>query len=265
MSVEPDIEISDVNGSKTVAAVERAADVLMYFTRRDSVDLGVTDIANGLGLSKAAVHRLLASLRTRNLVFLDERTRRYSLGPSALLLGLSALDRLEVRRLAASELPAISADTQETATLSMRVGDTRVYIDQVTPNREVIMSITIGRPYPLHAGASSKAFLAFLPQEEIEQYLHKSLPKLTQATVTDRRALAKELRTIQAKGWAQSHEERQTGAASVAAPVLDHRGVPIAVLSVCGPAERFRTEVDASAERLLITTRALSKQLGYRA
>lgn len=264
ISAEPEIELSDVNGSKTVAAVERAADVLLYFTRSDAPDLGVTDIATGLGLSKAAVHRLLASLRTRNLVIIDERTRRYSLGPSALMLGLSALDRLEVRRLAAGELADISADTMETATLSMRVGDMRVYVDQVTPKREVIMSVTIGRPFPLHAGASSKAFLAYLPQEEIDHYLHKSLPKLTKSTVTDRRALAKELRGIVSTGFARSREERQTGAASVAAPVLDHLGQPAAVLSVCGPEHRFLAEADACAERLLTTTRALSKQLGYR-
>jgi len=258
------MELSDVNGSKTVAAVERAADVLLCFARSDSPDLGVTDIATGLGLSKAAVHRLLASLRTRNLVVLNERTRRYSLGPAVLMLGLSALDRLDVRSLATAELAAIAADTMETATLSIRVNDTRVYVDQVTPRREVIMSVTIGHPYPLHAGASSKAFLAYLPADEIEHYLAQSLPKVTRSTVTDRRALAKELEAIVARGWARSKEERQTGAASVAAPVLDRDGRPVAVLSVCGPADRFGPEAEACAERLLESTRKLSTRLGYR-
>ncbi|HEX3792489.1 MAG TPA: IclR family transcriptional regulator [Pseudonocardiaceae bacterium] len=263
-TTETDFELSEVNGSKTVAAVERAADVLLYFVRADSATLGVTDIATALSLSKAAVHRLLASLRTRNLVVLDERTRRYSLGPSALVLGLSALDRLDVRRLAAVELASICADTEETATLSMRVGESRVYVDQVTPKREVIMSVTIGRPFPLHAGASSKAFLAFLPQEEIDHYLAQSLPKVTKSTITDRRALARELREIADRGWARSIEERQTGAASVAAPVLDHTGRPAAVLSVCGPADRFQPEAETCAARLLQTTRDLSTRLGYR-
>ncbi|MEO8347289.1 MAG: IclR family transcriptional regulator, partial [Acidobacteriota bacterium] len=45
------------------------------------------------GLSKAAVHRVLASLRSRGLVDLDERTRRYSLGVSTMKLGLAYLDR----------------------------------------------------------------------------------------------------------------------------------------------------------------------------
>lgn len=261
---EPDMELSDVNGSKTVAAVERAADVLLCFARSDGPDLGVTDISTALGLSKAAVHRLLASLRTRNLVVLDERTRRYSLGPALLMLGLSALDRLDVRGLATAELAAIAADTMETATLSIRVNDTRVYVDQVTPRREVIMSVTIGHPYPLHAGASSKAFLAYLPQAEIDRYLSQSLPKVTSSTVTNSRTLAKELREIVAQGWARSSQERQSGAASVAAPVLDRDARPVAVLSVCGPADRFAPEAEACAARLLESTRKLSAQLGYR-
>ena len=45
-------------------------------------DLGVTEISAELGLSKAAVHRILTSLRSRDLVCVDECSRRrYSLGP----------------------------------------------------------------------------------------------------------------------------------------------------------------------------------------
>jgi IclR family acetate operon transcriptional repressor len=259
-----ELDLADVNGSKTVASVERAADILLHFAHTDRPDLGVTDIANDLGLSKAAVHRLLSSLRTRNLVSLDPNTRRYSLGASALMLGLSALHGLDVRRLASAELPAISRDTSETATLSIRSNDVRIYVEQVTPPREVIMSVSIGRAYPLHAGSSSKAFLAFMEPQEIEHFLSQSLPKLTDDTVTDRRVLAKELRQIAARGWAQSINDRQAGAASVAAPVLDHSGRPVAVLSVCGPAERFAPEAAACAERLLVSTHKLSAQLGYR-
>jgi DNA-binding IclR family transcriptional regulator len=215
-------------------------------------------------MSKAAVHRLLASLRSRGLVTLDDRTRRYSLGPNAVMVGLRALDQLDVRRLASAELKGISSDTQETATLSVRTGENRVYIDQITPRREVIMSVMIGVPYPLHAGASSKAFLAFLPDDEIEGYLARALPKITPATVTDRRALHRELKLIATRGWATSSGERQAGAASVAAPVLDHRGSPVAVLSVCGPESRFAPEFDRCRERLLESTRALSRQLGFR-
>ncbi len=85
-------------GSQTIATVERAADVLAMFSRAQEPTLGVTEIASALALSKAAVHRILASLRTRHFVDLDDETRRYSLGPAAFALGLAYQSRLDVRQ-----------------------------------------------------------------------------------------------------------------------------------------------------------------------
>jgi IclR family transcriptional regulator, acetate operon repressor len=214
-------------------------------------------------MSKAGVHRVLASLRGRGLIEFDERTRRYLLGPALLSLGLRYLAGLDVRQLAQPELCELSAATCETATLSLRTGDTRVYVDQVTPLREVIMSVTIGVPYPLHAGASSKAFLAFLGAQQVESYLRGDLRALTERTITDQGRLRAELRGIAARGWAESSGERQPGAASIAAPVFDHRRQPVAVLSVCGPAERFTRHSTEHAAALLAVTRRLSATMGF--
>jgi IclR family transcriptional regulator, acetate operon repressor len=248
--------------ARSVATVERAVDVLLHFTEVEANTLGVTEVATSLKMSKSAAHRILSSLRRNNLVQLDEATRRYSLGPLAMRLGLSYLGGLDVRQLAAAELHRLSEQTDETATLSLRTGETRIYVDQVVPPREVIMTVSLGVPFPLHAGGSSKAFLAFLTDDEIDAYLVKNLQPLTAATITDPRNLRRELNRIRKRGWAQSFGERQAGAASVAAPVFDHLDRPAAVISVCGPAERFRKEVDACTEELMATTARLSAQMG---
>ncbi|WP_106398836.1 IclR family transcriptional regulator [Actinocorallia populi] len=252
------------NTGQVIATVERAVDVLMYFVETPAATLGVTEIAETLGMSKAAVHRILSSLRGRHLIALDPVSRRYSLGIGAMRLGLAYLDRLDVRHIVAPELVTLSQRTDETATLSLRTGRTRVYADQVTPAREVIMSVSLGVPYPLHAGGSSKAFLAFLGDEEIEAYLSEvRLEPLTDRTIDDVPRLREELAEIRERGWAQSFAERMSGAASVAAPVFDHHGRPVVVVSVCGPLERFREEVDACVDALLDSTRRLSAQMGW--
>lgn len=248
---------------QTITSVERAADVMLLFARANSQSLGVTEIADQLSLPKAAVHRILSSLRSRSLVELDESTRRYLLGPASMTLGLRYLARLDVRRLALPALHELSTSTQETATLSLRTGDTRVYVEQVTPVREVIMSVSLGVPFPLHAGASSKAFLAFLPEEQVSAYLDRGLAALTGATITDPGLLRAELAAIRERGWAYSDGERQPGAASVAAPLFDHLGIPAAAVSVCGPAGRFAAEADENAWRLLAITRRLSTAMGF--
>ncbi len=250
--------------SQTIGAVERAIDVLLLFANGGRAELGVTEIAAELGLSKAAVHRILASLRSRDLVWLDLDSRRYRLGTAALSLGRAYLSRIDLRSMASGELDWLSAQSGETATLSIRSGDVRMYVDQVVPEREVRMEVAVGHPYPLHAGASSKAFLAFLPDHEIDAYITRSgLAAMTDRTVTDERALRAELGEIRARGYALSFGERQAGAASAAAPVFDHEGRPSAVVSVAGPSERFESEVDRAVELLLSATGRLSERMGY--
>jgi DNA-binding IclR family transcriptional regulator len=255
------------SGSATIATVERAADILMHFATTAQNDFGVTEISEDLGLSKAAVHRVLASLRSRGLVELDERTRRYSLGVSAMKLGLTYLDRIDVRRVALPYLQELTARTAETATLSVRVGDrSRIYVDQITPEREVIMSVMLGEPYPLHAGASSRALLAFLPQEKIEAYIaSRPLESMTASTIIDPDLLREDLAAVREQGWARSSAERKNGAASVAAPVRGHDGYAVAVVSVCGPLERFSAEFEGCRDALLHATRMLSRQYGFEA
>jgi len=251
---------------QTIVTVERAADVLMYFAQSPSPTLGVTEIAGALGMSKAVVHRILASLRGRGLIELDPASRRYSLAVGAMRLGLAYLDHLDVRRIAVPEMAALSRRTGETATLSIRTGWARVYLDQVTPAREVFMSVTLGVPYPLHVGAPSKAFLAFLTDEEIDEYLSRGpLEQLTGESITDAAELRGELAGIRERGWAQSAGERTADAAAVAAPVLDHHGRPVAVIGVCGPRERLRDQAEACAAVLVESAHRLSVRMGWTA
>jgi DNA-binding IclR family transcriptional regulator len=249
----------------TIASIERAADVLLYLASTGTPDLGVTEVASALDLSKAVVHRILSSLRHHGFVRVDPDTRRYSLGPAALTIGAAYLDNMDIRDLAAEPMRRLVKLTGETATLSIRDGWTRVYIDQMTPPREVKMSVRLGVPFPLHAGGSSKAFLAFLPDDEIDRYLDQpDLAGLTSETVTDAAALRREITEIRKRGYATSFGERQSGAASAAAPVFDRRGEPIAVVSVSGPVERYRPHVESAAEHLLAETAELSRLMGWR-
>ena len=264
--VEED-EVSKAEGtaSATISTVERAADVLLHLASRPGQDLGVTQIAETLALPKAAVHRVLASLRTRELVELDEQTHRYRLGVAAMRLGMAYVDGIDVRAMARPHLMDLCRATNETATLSVPLGNrARIYVDQVLPDREVLMSVTLGDPYPLHAGASSRVLLAFQSPEELDAYLAlPELDRLTANTVVDREALRAELHEVRDKGWAMSVAERQEGAASVAAPVRDHTGRAIAVVSVCGPGERFVESIEIYRDALLSVAAQLSRRTGW--
>lgn len=251
-------------GSRTLEGLERALDVLMLFARPGTESLGISEISRALDLPKAVVHRIVTTLCGRDFLELDPATRRYRLGPSWLVMGSTYSHRLDVRDLARDTLRELSAVTDETSTLSIRHGYHRVYLDQVTPKRLLIMSVQVGDRYPLHAGSSSKAFLAFLPPEEQEDYLDSvDLVQLTEQTKVDRAELTTELAEIRERGYAYSFGERQQGAGAVAAPLFDFEGKPVAVISVCGPGDRIQPRVDELAATLLERTRALSARLGY--
>ncbi len=252
-------------GPPVLSTIDRALAVLNLIASSEKDDVGVSEVARELSLSKAVVHRVLVTLVANDYLQVDPGSRRYRLGPMALVLGTAYTNRLDLRSLMLPRLQELSDRTGETATFSLRNGWSRMYVDQVTPDREIKMLVAIGKPFPLHAGSSSKSFLAFLSAAEQEEYLtNGELVALTSKTIVDVDALRAELREIRDTGYAISQEERQAGAGSVAAPILDSSGHPIAAISVCGPVERFRDQFATIPPLVLAIATDASRLLGKR-
>lgn len=223
-------------------SADRVADVLVAFTRSDR-PLGVSQIARDLGLSKAVVHRILQSLASRSLVQVIPGDARYALGPTAVGLGTKAWSQLDVRSLAAPALRRLRDQTRETATLSVLVGNRRIYLDQYESPQEVKMIIEIGPQFPLHSGASSRSILAFLPQAFIEEVLTELVDLRPTVDLDDYR---QGLDLVRTQGYATSLNERNTGAASIAAPFFDASGNVLGSISSSGPAARYAEPADDS-------------------
>lgn len=219
----------------------RVADVLLAFIGRDDA-VGVTTLARELDLSKAVVHRILRTLVDRKLLEADIATRGYRLGQAAAAIGARAMRESRVREIAMPRMRELRAVTGETSTLSVRVPGGRVYLDQVESLQEVKMTVELGRRFPLHAGSSSRAILAFLPKDEQDSVIAAGLDPLTSETVIDPERLREALETVRSTGIARSYGERQVGAASVACPVFDLDGQVVAAISVCGPRVRLSDE-----------------------
>ena len=145
---------------------------------------------------------------------------------------------LNLRERALPVLGWLRDESGETATVSELVGVSRVYLDQVPSRQEIRMTVEVGRPFPLHAGASSRVMLAFAPPELRRQILSGPLEALTPKTIVDREKLEEELARNGREGVTVSFGERQPGAGSVAAPLLAEGGA-VGAISVCGPVDRF--------------------------
>lgn len=241
----------------------RVIDVLLLFTDGPA-ELGVSQIARELDLSKAVVHRILQTLVARGVLLLDPHNHQYRLGPTTAALGARALRDLDLQAAAADVLRQLHAQTRETATLSTPVPGGRIYLDQILSTHEVKMAVELGRRFPLHAGSSGKCMLAFLPERERESVLSAGLTPLTGSTLIDPEALRADLARVRELGFAVSAGERQAEAASVAAPVFGLDGRVCGAVSVCGPRSRVTPEfVHDIAPRVVEAASCISRKLGW--
>lgn len=241
----------------------RVADVLLLFVRSDD-ELGVTQIANELNLSKAVVHRVLQSMVAKDLLSQDPHTRGYRLGPAATAIGARALRDCDLRTVAEPILKKLRDATNETTTLSQLMGEDRAYVAQFPSPQEIKMLVEIGRAFPLHAGSSSKVILSNLDAERQRRIVDGVLEQVTPNTVIDPDALRQELQTLRAQGFSLSRGERQPGAGAVAAPVFNYTGNVIGAISVCGPIQRFDEVTVARFIPQVITAAAeISRGMGF--
>jgi DNA-binding IclR family transcriptional regulator len=253
-------ERAEVETAGTVTAT-RVANILLAVASRER-SAGVTELAQELDLSKAVVHRILRSLVASELVS-SQSDGRYALGVAAARLGARAWGNFDLRLAAQEELRDLQRRTGETCTVSALAGRWRVFLDQVVSPHEIGMTVRLGHPLPLHAGATGRAILAFAPAELRDHVLAHGLPPLTDVTVTDPAELERILEEVRDSGVAVSRGERQAGASATAAPVFLGGDVVVGAVSVCGPWDRLTDPILKSYAPLLKeATARISARLG---
>lgn len=224
-------------GQRTTDSISRAIAAIDELAASDT-PLGVNELGRRLGVSASTASRLMATLEAGGLVQRSSEGGPYRLGLRLLALADHVLADLDVRQLARPQLEAVAAETGETATLSVPGGGEVVTADFVAGRSSVVSMARLGRPSTLHATAAGKVMLAFGPGEgEVDEEL--PMEALTEFTITDRRALLKQVREVRRQGWAEACEERELDLNALAAPVFGHGGDLVAILGVQGPATRM--------------------------
>lgn len=241
---------------QTIRSVERALDVLLCFAGEPD-GLGVTQIAEKLGLYKSTVHRILGALEAKGFVCRGANTGRYHLGLKTLELASVYLTSGDVPAVAYPEMLALRDRTQETVSLYVRDGLRRVRVQRAEGPQTVRRVVGLGEGLPLYLGASGKVLLAWAPPAERDALLDQVLPP-----ELDRTAFRQMLDEAVRRGWATSLEEREPGVASVAAPVLDRTGRCVAALAISGPVSRLSTQlVDRFGPMVRESARVISLRL----
>jgi IclR family KDG regulon transcriptional repressor len=219
-----------------VRAVERALDILLCFT--DSTDLGLSEIASRLSLHKSTVHRLLATLENKGFLIRDAQTEKYRLGFRIWELSANLTHSDDPATVLLPEMERLRDLVGETVSLYVRDGNERIRIQAVQSNQPIRRVAPIGARMPLFVGASSKVLVAYAEPEVLEAVLND--PNWPESI--DREAYLEQLEQIRAQGFATSVEERELGAAAVAAPIFNRNGKLVAAIAASGPSNRLTPE-----------------------
>jgi len=218
--------------------------------------LSVAEISKKLEYSQSKAYRLVRTLMKYSLLQEDHGTAKYTLGSNALRLGLLAQQQFNISTIARPFMKELSSITKETVLLTA-VNETKgVVLDRVESEEPVRYTMfQPGAIIPLHAGASSKILMAYLPEEDWDRIIAKEgLKRYTPNTISDVKKLKTHLREIRKRGYCFSDQEVDRDVRAVAAPILNGVGELVAGLSVAGPVYRInKKQISSCAKNLELT------------
>ena len=185
---------------------------------------GLAELCERTGLPRATAHRLAVGLEVHGLLHRGS-DGKWRPGPALAELAAGGVDPL--LEAAASVLPRLRDITGESVQLYRRDGTQRVCVAAAEPASGLRDTVPVGSRLPMTAGSGAKVLAAWAE------------PAVQRSLLGDARFNERALVDVRRRGWAQSVAERESGVASVSAPVRDAGGHVVAAVSVSGPIERI--------------------------
>jgi IclR family transcriptional regulator, KDG regulon repressor len=248
--------------SVSITAVDRALDILLCFND-ENPRLSLSQIAGQLNLPKSTIHRHLATLENKHFINRDENTGMYHLGLRFVEMAALILQEAGFQRWTQPYLERLSIECGETVDLAVLDGTHVIYLQVIESPQRVKIAAAIGQRLPAYCTASGKAFLAFLPEEQVREILPEKMTRYTENTCVSLPVLYEDLRATRERGFAISEQEYEKDINAVAAPILDVSGYPVAVIAVAGPSYRLsREQMNILGKSIRQTAEAITREGG---
>jgi IclR family pca regulon transcriptional regulator len=230
-----DIYTGDPNFMTSLA---RGLIVIQAFTQQ-SPQMTISQLSVKTGLSRAAVRRCLYTLTKLGFAGAEDGTR-YSLRPRMLTLSHTYTASNTLSSAAQPILERMSTALRESFSVATLDGEDIVYIARTQVSRVMAVDLHIGSRLPAYCTSMGRVLLAFLPTDQLEQYLTKAvLTPHTNRTITSVEKLRLALRNVRRNGYALVDQEYEVGLRSMAVPVYAHSGRVVATVNLSGNAPRL--------------------------
>ncbi|WP_029922145.1 IclR family transcriptional regulator [Nevskia soli] len=224
--------------------------------------IGLADLAERLELTRSTAHRLASVLVERRYLAFAPR-EGYTLGPKLLELGFSARQQMNIIRIAAPHLEALSVATEDTVHLGVQEGALALYLDKIPGRRRVEIGSRVGERQPLTTTGLGKALIL----DESEERWHELFMADLGARATENafRIWLKRMRAYARDGHAFDLEENEDRIRCVSAPIREAGGRIAASISVSSAAQYMSdSRMEQLAKEVKATTAAISRELGWR-
>jgi DNA-binding IclR family transcriptional regulator len=223
----------------SVQVLDRA--VLVVDTIARTGPLSLAELVRETALARPTAYRLAVALEAHALLARDAEGR-FALGGK--LTGWAAAAEQGLIARAQPILATLVEQTGESAQLYVREGGRRVCVATHERPSGLRDTVPLGAVMPLTRGSGGKVLLAWA------------------GDAADFDVDPKTLASVRRRRWAESIGERESGVASVSAPVHDAGGAVVAAISVSGPADRLGAH---PGRRLGAAVQAAAAQLGSQA
>jgi DNA-binding IclR family transcriptional regulator len=246
-----------------IQSVERAAAILAVLGS-GTPRLGVTEIAERVGLAKPTVFGLLRTLVKHDLVAQDPFSGKYSLGPGVLQLGNAYLDGSELRARSLLWAESLAQRANEAVWVATLSGTRVIVLHHVFRPDNTVQILEVGAAIPWHACALGHAIVAHLQAQEFAHVIAAERAPLTGRTRTTRAALGQALAQVRRRGYALENQEATVGDAGIAAPIVSREGTVAGAIGLVGPVERLLVPgaKDELVRAVVESARSVSRDLG---
>jgi DNA-binding IclR family transcriptional regulator len=247
-------------------SLERALQILDAFNRDRRV-LTRSQLAEILGLPRATVLRLCATLVQYRYLARDPDTNAYSLGMRFFEQGSILFNSFPIRAAASRYLAQLQQDTGQTVFLGVLDNDELLYIDKrEDPHNVINFTSKVGTRRPPFWGMCGPCLMAYLSDDRVERLLKKTpLAIFTKNSITDVSEFKAWLGRIREDGMVIDRETTLEGISGVAAPIRDSWGGVVASLGIAMISSAIDQEgLERLARAVMASAAAISKEAGYR-
>lgn len=225
-----------------VGSVEKAFQVLEAF-RDTHRSMSMAELARAAQLDRSATQRLVHTMEQLGYIRRLPGSAQYGLAPKVLTLSYNYLRSRELIERASPYLLDISRTLGETCNLQELDGHEIVFLARFPGKHLVNVDFAVGYRLPAVFTASGRAMLARLDAARRREIIRATpMVPVTPYTETDTKLLLARIEEAARTGYSIVINQTLVGDISVAAPITDHHGHPVAAINVAVPTTRWTVE-----------------------